>query len=331
MANTSLKQQQYLMEEREAHRLGQRVGHMDVFKSIQVAKNNLGNKQKQITHGCYVLLIGTIRNFSRRPSSTKFESDIVEDYLSRAVLYQNIAQLAEKRNDFAVIEDDFGETLEQMMNASSTPSFPNLIGACSKLDNESHIELHRAKSEETYAYFTKKGLDEDDAKACAFAIAFYTGVYSWIVSMEANLFARRTHADALTNVDAVKMDNDIALIMYYLIKGLSHIQFYWGVVKRYVKLNEKELADYKPGELVTWLQFSSAERSDKPPCWFKERNTVFTIFSLTGRSIRHFSNCAEEEDEVLFLPHSTFLVCHTEYDSVSQKHHIHLRQVSTVL
>ena len=331
MDNAKLKQKQYLMDEKEAYRLGQRLGHMDVFKSIQMAKNNLGNKQKQLTHGYYVLLIGTIRDFSLRPSSTKFKSDIVEDYLSSAVLYQNIAQLAEKRKEFAVIEDDFGQTLEQMLKASSTPSFHNLVNACSKLDKAGYIELHRTKSEQTYTYFTERGVDEDEAQACAFAIAFYTGVYSWIVSMEANLFARRTHSDALTNVDVVKIDDDTALIMYYLIKGLSHIQFYWGVVKRYVRLNEQELADYKPGELVTWLQFSSAERSDKPPHWFKERNTVFTIFSLTGRNIRHFSNCAEEEDEVLFLPHSTFLVCHTEYDSTSQKHHIHLRQVNIAL
>jgi hypothetical protein len=113
--------------------------------------------------------------------------------------------------------------------------------------------------------------------------------------------------------------------MYYLIKGLSHIDFHWGVVTRCVQLSAKELDDYQPGFLVTWLQFSSSNKGFKAPDWFKDRNTIFYIYSLTGRSIKNFSNCAEDEDEILFLPQSSFLVCHVV--TVQEKTRIYLRQV----
>ena len=317
------------MSEDEADRMRVRVSNMDIFKSTQLAKKHFGVEDKKLTHECYILPIGRIPNFNQQPSCTDFESDIVEDYLGSVVLYQNATQLAEKRKEYAVIEDDFSQTLERMLQTGKTLSFKNLVGACRKFERSNYIQLHYDKSQESFNYFTNKGVDEDNAQAYAFAIAFYTGAYSWMLSIEANLVARRTQIETLTNMDVVKVDDDAAMIMYYLIKGLSHIQFYWGVVKRYVKLSDEELADYKPGELVTWLQFSSADKRDKPPDWFKGRNAVFTIFSLTGRSIRYFSNCADEEDEVLFLPHSCFLVCRTKYDLLSRKHHIHLRQVNT--
>ena len=77
-------------------------------------------------------------------------------------------------------------------------------------------------------------------------------------------------------------------------------------------LSEEGLADYKPGERVNWLQFRSSEKRDKPLEWFKKRNPLFTIFSVAGRGIRYFSNFATEDDEVLFFPHSAFLVCCTK-------------------
>ena len=119
--------------------------------------------------------------------------------------------------------------------------------------------------------------------------------------------------------------------IYYLVKGLSHVNFYWGTVRRYVQLKKSELEDYQPGELITWLQFSSADRSGKDIFWLQDRNTVFIIWSLTGRSIRSFSNCCEEEDEVLFLPHSSFFVCHVEYNAEMGKHHIYMTQVGILL
>ena len=79
--------------------------------------------------------------------------------------------------------------------------------------------------------------------------------------------------------------------MYYLIKGLSHIPFHWGKVIRYVKLKDQDLNDYQPGEILTWLEFSSSDKSNdnnpKHLTYFKDRNTKFIIYSLTGRGIKN--------------------------------------------
>jgi hypothetical protein len=323
-------QKAYMMAEDEAKRLMERHSHMDVFQKVQAAKVNFGNKKMKVPQRCYLHSVGKVPNYDRQSSAKQFNSDIVEDYIENTILYENASQLLEKREEYAVIEDDFGPMLEKLLKNGKKPCFRNLIDACRQYDKEKDIQVHSNKSQQTYSYFTARGVDEDDARAYAFAIAFYTGAYSWAMSMEANIFARRTVKTESTNSEVAKVDDNAAMIMYYLVKGLSHIDFYWGVVKRYMQLDEKDREDYKSGEIVTWLQFSSSEKGEKSD-WFKERNTIFTIFSLTGRSIRYFSNCGDQEDEVLFLPHSSFLVCHVDYDKQHKKHLIYLRQVCSFL
>jgi hypothetical protein len=127
-------------------------------------------------------------------------------------------------------------------------------------------------------------------------------------------------------MDDTDVDKNAAIIMHYLIKGISHIDFYWGSVVRYVKFEKKDLADYSHGNIISWLQFSSADKGGKNMAHFTDRNTKFIIYSLTGRAIRYFSNCADQEDEVLFLPHSSFLVCRVVVKPGAQNT-IYLRQV----
>ncbi|CAF3339126.1 unnamed protein product [Rotaria socialis] len=317
----------FMMAESEAMRLMSRCSHMDVFKKVQEVKCDFGNKQKKLQQAMYLHSVGKIPDFENLSSSTRYDSEIVEQYLEKAILYQNAVQLMEKREEFAVIEDDFGPTLEKMMKEGKQPSFQNLVDACRKYDDEIAIRMHVTKSNVTHRYFIQRGISEDNAKAYAFALAFYTGAYSWAMSMEANVVARRSLKQDQLNSEEAKVDSNAAMIMYYLIKGLSHIAFYWGVVTRYVELTDKDLQDYKPGEIVTWLQFSSSDKGGKNLQWFQERNTILTISSLTGRSIIDFSNCDQEEDEVLFLPHSSFLVCQVVYDEKHRKNQIYLRQI----
>ncbi|CAF3358412.1 unnamed protein product [Rotaria sp. Silwood2] len=283
----------------------------------------------RLQHCCYVQSVGKVPNYKTKPSSTNFQSENVENYLESAMLYQNASQLLQKREEYAVVEDDFGPMLSQMLIRGKKPSFSNLVEACRKYDKEDYISIHLMTTEKSQKNFLQKRINEDDAKAYAFAIAFYTGAYSEMLNVNANIFARRWQRNKATNAENVQVDDNAAMIMYYLIKGLSYINFYWGRVVRYVKLSEKDLKDYQPGEIVTWLQFSSSDKGDdqnpKHLQYFKERNTKFIIHSLTGRSIRDYSNCSQDEDEVLFLPHSTFLICHTEIKD--RKTIIYMRQL----
>ena len=187
------------------------------------------------------------------------------------------------------------------------------------------MEQHKATSSISCQYFIKKGMNYDDAMACAFVLSFYTGsnVYQ-TVNRGASLIARQGNGEATTLKQTDKF-KEASVIMYYLIKALAHIDFYWGAVARAVTLDAKELEDYQPGNLVTWIQFSSSKKGEKPPEIFASRNTIFIIYSLTDRCIQRFSNFPNEE-EVIFLPHSTFLVNRVEKVSPMQTH-IYMRQV----
>ncbi|CAF4265614.1 unnamed protein product [Rotaria sp. Silwood2] len=135
---------------------------MEVFNHIQNANANVNDPEIRLQHY------------------------YVEKYVQSAILYQNTTALLKKREEYAVVEDDFGPTRTQML-------------------------IH-------------------EAKAYAFAIAFYTGAYSEMLSLNAIIFARRWQRNKATNAENVQIDDNAAMIMYYVIKGLSHINFYWGRV-----------------------------------------------------------------------------------------------------
>ncbi|CAF1581483.1 unnamed protein product [Didymodactylos carnosus] len=163
----------------------------------------------------------------------------------------------------------------------------------------------------------------NDAKAAAFAIAFYTGSQSGGISRGASIIARQSNGEALNSANEEDVD-DAAIILYYLVKGLSNIPYYWGVSARAIDLKDDETRSYAVGNVVTWFQFSSTKRGYEPPEFFKNRNTFFIIYSLTGRPIQKFSSFPEE-DEILFVPHSTFLVVDREEEA--GRHKIYLRQI----
>ncbi|CAF3062268.1 unnamed protein product, partial [Rotaria sp. Silwood2] len=179
----------------------------------------------------YVIGVGTIK-FGKFPYWAEFDSEIVETSLEYAVLCENLVEVMEKRKHFAVIEDDFGPTLEQMVQAGGTsPSYDTLMEACrAHCYGPEEVNMHCNKSRTTFRYFTDKGVAEDDAKAYALAIAFYTGMGSAKLSMEANIVARGLVDSEERYPDGNKADIHAAVIMYYLIKGLAHINFYWGTV-----------------------------------------------------------------------------------------------------
>lgn len=319
------------MDKDEANRMCQRYSNNDMFKIIQNANSKIDDKTMRLQHCVYVQLVGQVSNFPKQANSRSFQSEDIEHCLDKAMLYENAVELRQRREEYAVIEDDFGPALTEMLMRGNQPSFKNLVTACRKFDQEVFIQKHIETTERSHGYFIEKKINKDEAQAYAFAIAFYTGVFSEMVNINANLHARRwQRSDATENA---KVDDNAAMIMYYLITGLSHIKFFWGRVVRYVTLTPEDLADYKPGEIITWLQFSSTDKGDDKSAthlqWCKGRNTKFIVWSLTGRSIRNFSNCSKAEDEVLFMPHSTFLVCHVEV--VKQTNHIYMRQVSISL
>jgi hypothetical protein len=258
-------------------------------------------------------------------------------------------EFVNNRKKYLVFEDNFQSSILEMLKKSGqTPSYERLKQVCAPHETLDGMAQHEQKSKESYENFLKPKntipdpehpvpfsrrnpqqpappMGTDDALACAFALSFYTGsnVYQK-VNRSASIIARHGNGEATTMAKENKKFEETSIIMYYLIKALSYIDFYWGVVSRAIILDTQELNEYKPGNLVTWIQFSSSAKGDKPPEHFSSRNTIFFIYSLTGRCIKDYSNFPGEE-EVLFPPHSTFLVNHVEPFGLQT--HIYMRQV----
>lgn len=259
------------------------------------------------------------RDWNNARSFTDEKSEYV---LEKATMKQRADQWAETRHKDLVYEDHFNPSVISMAKKGAF-CFDKLIQVCKKYENRAQIEEHGRLSEGNYSMFERSIPLVEDAKAAAFAISFYTGSQSGGISRGASIIARQGNGEVLNSAKEEDVD-DAAIILYYMVKGLSNIPFYWGVSARAIDLNDDESNSYAVGNVVTWFQFSSSKKGYEPPKFFENRNTHFIIYSLTGRSIQKFSSF-QEEDEILFLPHSTFLVIDRKEESVRSK--IYLRQI----
>ncbi|CAF4043092.1 unnamed protein product, partial [Rotaria magnacalcarata] len=306
----------------------------------------------RLPHDCYMILVGYLNDKDKikmlkdmveaRNESTNqgteaaasikaMECEEVETILEHITLKYNTEDLINERCEHFIYEDHFNSTLCRSMEDSAR--FNILKRICRKYEEPSTLNVdqvmqeHTDRSNQTYTFFLEKGLSKDDAQASAFAIAFYTGSRSEACNRGASLVARRGNGVAVQERTADEM-REASIILYYLVKGLSNIPYYWGYVTRACQLKDNELELYTPGALITWLQFSSSKRGKDvvEGGGFENRNTQFKIYSLTGRRIKYFSNY-DYEDEVLFLPHSTFLVFKHVITHHGGQHTIYMRQV----
>ncbi|CAM4811565.1 unnamed protein product [Rotaria magnacalcarata] len=284
--------------------------------------------QHRLSHDCYMILVGYVEDkkqlaklkhmieslgetttdeYGAAASLAVMECENVEFIIEHIVLRYNSEELLDARNEHFVYEDNFNGALTSFI--TETASLQKLRKICRYYENRRGINVdnviaeHDARAASSSKYFLEKGLSKDESLAAAFAISFYTGSKSEACSRGASLIARQ-------------------------MKALSQIPYYWGYVTRACQLKDDELEMYAAGALITWIQFSSSKKGKKAANNgdFSNRNTFFKIYSLTGRPIQPFSNYPEE-DEVLFLPHSTFLVFKHSASHHGRQHTIYMRQV----
>jgi len=276
--------------------------------------------------------IGNSTETEAAASISVMESENVESILEHITLNYNSDELREARREHFVYEDNFNSALVDLMEEKAT--FQKLRKICRHYETKPKVNVdkimaeHDARANKTYSFFKNKGLSEDEALASAFSISFYTGTKSEACSRGASLVARHSNGIVIDDEKVIQELNEASIILYYLVKALSHIPYYWGYVTRACQLKDDELKLYTAGALITWIQFSSSKKGTKAATNFDfaHRNTFFKIYSLTGRPIQQFSNY-EEEDEVLFLPHSTFLVFKHVIAHHGEQHTIYMRQV----
>ncbi|CAF1388804.1 unnamed protein product [Didymodactylos carnosus] len=324
----------------------------DILKDLCAFNPMTALPLDRLPHDCYMISVGGLTNMGdikelkrmvdeqQISSQTEVEnqaeyglmnSENMESFLELIELAGSTEQLENERKSHYVYEDNFNSQLKNMIK--STASFQYLVNVCYRYEKTSTANVdkvmaaHNRRAVETYLYFVEKNVTKDEAKAMAFALSFYTGAKSETCSRGASLIARKGN-DVQIEEKTVNELEEAAIILYYLVKALSYIPFYWGYVTRACRLTFDEIQMYYPGRVVTWIQFSSSKKGKQghDSNAFKERNILFKIYSLTGRLIRRFSNY-DDEDEVLFLPHSTFIVFNRKVYSAEQKQVIYMRQV----
>ncbi|CAF3847284.1 unnamed protein product [Rotaria magnacalcarata] len=258
------------------------------------------------------------------------EREEVEFILEYMQLFYQTEDLSNTRNDHFVYEDHFNPSLFELVAKNS--SYKKLRELCLRYETKPKVNVEKvmAKHDKRVAQssliFQRNGLSSDESDALSLALSFYTGTESETISRGASLVARRANGVVIEE-KVVNELNEAALILYYSVKALAHIPYYWGYVTRSCELKDKELELYMPGNLITWIQFSSSKKGKEvAEGTFQTRNTFFKIYSITGRPIKDFSNFPTE-DEVLFLPHSTFLVFKHVTSFHGKQHTIYMRQI----
>ena len=167
-------------------------------------------------------------------------------------------------------------------------------------------------------------LSENEKKACALVLSYYTGYKDNSDRSSRNVSVLMR---GLNCSDIVRKWNDgehFYPVIYYLTKAISCLPFYWGHTLRCVNLTKKQAFSYQPGTVVTWMQWSSSKIGKKPASYFAERNTWFYIYSFSSREISQFSVYSDEK-EALYPPFSHFLVFKNEIRN--NRHHIYMRQI----
>ena len=189
-----------------------------------------------------------------------------------------------------------------------------------QLDEEECIEFFKDHPEHLQK-FEGKGLQKYEIKMMLYAMRFYTGKYSLVNNRELAYDIKETF---LMRSNAVPLIKEIFTINSYALKGLNLLPIYWGTCIRCLNLSPEEMADYSPGNIITWFQFSSSTKGIIPHSEFRNRNCQFIICSVTGREVSDISKFSKEK-EVIFLPFSQFLVLKSDF--YFEKPTYYLRQI----
>lgn len=102
------------------------------------------------------------------------------------------------------------------------------------------------------------GLSDEEAKACAYALSFYTGDGSDQCSRGASVICRKVGSLNLKCLTGLKVNGKQAdqeatgkarPVLSFLVKALTFIPFYWGPCVRGVQMTKEEQQSYNVGNI----------------------------------------------------------------------------------
>ena len=273
----------------------------------------------KLRHSCYMDVIGK-PTVDREKLNNHGEPYQIDDPESEIILEKCKALTLDdfqiKRSKALMYEDNFDLHLVKKYNLDN---LQKALGCFLDADDLEYHKMQLSMYKTRTTFFEENNMSKEDAYGCALALSFYTGKYSEEINIGA------VSCVLQGNGESVKVSTEKYVpILYYMVKALSVLPFYWGAVVRSIMLLPEEMEKYKVGNIITWLQFSSCTVGNKPAKYFIDRNAYFYIYSLTGRLITPFSNYPKEA-EVLLLPYSNFIVLKSYIQNA--RLNVYMRQV----
>ena len=285
-------------------------------EELNVSYNNTDKEQEESIE-LYTILSGHIAE----EYIYKLNSYEISDPYSESVLeyckWEDYRNLPEYKNSI-VKNSDYYRTVTTQYDLS------DLKNAIKEFTSSKQYYWHIEQMNENWEKMDNSRLSEEEKKACALVLSYYTGFKdnSDRSSRNVSVLMRGLNSEEIT-----KKWNDgehFYPVTYYLTKAISSLPFYWGYTLRCVHLTKKQAFSYQPGTVVTWMQWSSSKIGKKPADYFAQRNTWFYIYSFSSREISQFSVYSDEK-EALYPPFSHFLVFKNEIRN--KRHHIYMRQI----
>ena len=203
-------------------------------------------------------------------------------------------------------------------------SFEDLKKAIKNFTSSKDYSYHINKMNERYTNMKASNLSTDEKKACALVLSYYTGAKDNSDRSSRNTNVLIRGQNNFTKVENWSDGNQFYPVLCYLSKALANLPFYWGYTVRCVDMESEILANYQPGTVITWLQYSSSKIGQAPAPSFAGRNTWFHIYSFSSREISQFSDYTTEK-EALYSPFSHFMVFKKVF--INGKTNIYMRQI----
>lgn len=320
------------------------------FSSLEIEETHQQSNDAS-TQSCCMRVVGTINDKSIRdeflskmkteintdeyeaPTSISgMEDENIEKILENITLTTSFEENSSRYNNSSRYESYFSQNFNDSMKKKTT--YQELQDICRRYERQKGGDFSQAMTEhnkrvaQTWSYFQNHGLPENEAQAAALAVSFYTGTKGGMPSSNTNKQEAIKYRSGRVFIDQKEPETEKIVVCNYLQQALLKIPFYHGYVSRSCRVEDKELKFYTPGSIVLWSQFNGSFKGKDviSDFDFSTRNTFFKIYSLSGRPIKMFSNF-EEEDEILFLPDSTFLVLNHTISHHGTQHTIYMRQV----
>ena len=217
-------------------------------EELGVSYNNTDKEQEE-TIELYTIISGRIKE----KNIYKLNSYEISDPYSESVLeyceWEDYRNLPEYKNCI-VKNSDYYRTVTTQYDLS------DLKNAIREFTSSKQYNWHIEQMNENWEKMDNSRLSNEEKKACALVLSYYTGFKDNSDRSSRNVSVLMRGLNSAEITKKWNDGEDFYPVTYYLTKAISSLPFYWGYTLRCVHLTKNQAFSYKPGTVVTWMQWN---------------------------------------------------------------------------